>query len=103
MAKQDFVHIVTERDTDGTEVSYAHLKAAKANKHAAEYAAKLAEDEIENLEWEAGDAGLEKLREVVVALREGKHLDAYDAWREYADDAEPREDVMLQDVLLVED
>lgn len=45
---------------------------------------------------------VEALKEVVKAVKAGKHEDAYDHWREYADDADPDQDLLVEELDLVE-
>lgn len=45
---------------------------------------------------------VEALKEVVKAAAAGKHEDAYDHWREYADDAQPDQDLLVEELELVE-
>jgi len=45
---------------------------------------------------------VEALQNVVKAFSEGKYEDAYDYWREYADDADPDQDLLVEELDLVE-
>lgn len=45
---------------------------------------------------------VDALKEVVKAAKAGKHEDAYDSWREYADDADPDQDLLVEELDLIE-
>ncbi len=47
-------------------------------------------------------AGFPEKAKVVKAVAEGKHEDAYDYWREYADDADPDQDLLVEELDLIE-
>lgn len=46
---------------------------------------------------------VDALKEVVKAVAAGKHEDAYNHWREYADDAQPDQDLLVDELDLIED
>ena len=45
---------------------------------------------------------VEALKEVVKAVAQKKYEDAYDSWREYADDANPDQDLLIEELDLIE-
>lgn len=45
---------------------------------------------------------VDALKEVVKASNAGKHEDAYDSWRGYADDADPDQDLLVEELDLIE-
>src|SRR3990172_6982497 len=44
---------------------------------------------------------VERLREILQLIADGKHEEAYVEWRAYADDVEPYEDVLIEEVEVV--
>lgn len=61
---------------------------------------RLAQDEIERFELDPED--VEILEDVKKFVKEGKIMDAYESWREYADNAEPDEDYEIEESSLQE-
>lgn len=55
----------------------------------------------ERLEQNEKDSTL--LREVLNLIEQKKYKEAYEEWREYADEADPREDVMIEDTNVVDE
>lgn len=87
--------------------SRTYLNEETAYKDAAEAIAGWAKEEIETLQFQDDPKEFEDqiqlLRETLKLIAEGKHKDAYRQWREYADDSDPSEDVMIEDTQVVEE
>jgi hypothetical protein len=65
-----------------------------------------AADELKELEGQDNpddwEEQIEILKTVLKELEEGKKEDAYSSWREYADDAEPGQDLLVEELDLIE-
>lgn len=48
------------------------------------------------------EASVKLLREVISLVEQKEYKEAYEQWREYADETDPREDVMIEDTNVVE-
>jgi hypothetical protein len=87
--------------------SRSYTKEETAYKDAASAIERWAKEEIEELEIqdvpEDFQDQIDLLRDVLKLLSEGKHKEAYGQWREYADDATPGEDVMIEDTEIVDE
>lgn len=87
--------------------STTYLKEDTAYKAAAESAAGWAKDELAELEAQDNPDDwqeyIDHLREVLNLYSQGKHKEAYEEWREYADDTTPDDDVMIEDTEVVEE
>src|SRR4029077_9758868 len=84
--------------------SRTYLKEASAYNDAAESIAGWVMEELTNAQGDPDRADdIESLREILDLTTEGKHKEAYLEWREYADNAGPDEDVMIEDTQIVEE
>lgn len=85
--------------------SRTYRKKATAYKDAAESIKGWAEYEIENIrlskDEEERAEDLARFQEMVDLVAKKKHEDAYDLWREYADDANSDDDVLIEDTEIV--
>lgn len=62
----------------------------------------LAVSSIKSLgEGELDRNDIERLRVILQLIGESKYEEAYDEWRAYADDVEPYEDVLIEEVDVV--
>ena len=80
-----------------------YLKREKAYEDASISIMKWTAEEIgEVKEDESLEHVLGRLEEIVDHLDAGHHEQAYDLWREYADENEPEEDVNIEEIDVVE-
>lgn len=89
------------------EFSTTYKNPETAFKTAAEAIKDWAQEELDELTGqdldEEGEENLEHLRNALAAFSAGKWEETYDQWRYFADWADPREDVMIEDTEIVED
>lgn len=85
--------------------SVTYLKEGEAHRDAAMTIEGWAKDELENLklqddpeEWKEH---IETLTETLSLIEQKKHKEAYEEWREYADDVDPDEDVLIEKTVVI--
>jgi len=99
------VWLVEYKDIDpwaGDRAVYA--KKADAYERVSESISGWASEELEEHQKfkDRQEGHIEALENVVKAVSEKKFEDAYDYWREYADDAEPDQDLLIEELDLIE-
>lgn len=84
--------------------SRSYMKEETAYKDASTAIEGWAKEEIENIGGEEErQYETETLRTVLELIGKGKHKEAYEEWRGYADDTEPGEDVLAEETEIVEE
>lgn len=84
--------------------SRTYINQETAYRHAAESIRRWAQEELVDLRDDpTSGAQVEVLEQVLSLIDQGENNAAYEEWRAYADDAEPREDVMIEDTEIVEE
>lgn len=82
-----------------------YRKEGEAYEDAAESIKGWAKEEIENLQGqdspEDWEEHIEHLKETLSLIEQKKFKEAYEEWREYADDADPGEDILIEDTEIV--
>ena len=81
-----------------------YMKEADAILDAAQMIGGFAASELENIgtpDDDDAEERAEKMRKIVLLVQQGKSQEAYDEWREYADEIDPDEDVAIEEIDLV--
>lgn len=80
-----------------------YLAKAVAFREVSETIGSLSVSAIESLQGDSkvGKYDIERLQGILKLITENKHEEAYDEWRDYADDVEPYEDVLVESVQVV--
>ena len=81
-----------------------YMKEKDAYKDAAAMIGGFAQHQIEN--WgtptdDDAEAEIERMQKIILLVKEGKDEEAYDEWREWADEMDPDEDVAIEEIDIV--